>query len=95
MSWMYCCSSQPTRASSFLSSCWSSIAGTQPSKNLATNMPALEERERERERGFSETDRKIIIGVREKIWEQREKGSKRNREREGEGERKRGRGHIT
>lgn len=44
MSWMYCCSSQPTRARSFLSSCCSSIAGTQPSKNLMTNMPALEER---------------------------------------------------
>lgn len=45
MSWMYCCSSQPTRARSFLSSCCSTIAGTQPSKNLVTNMPALRGRQ--------------------------------------------------
>lgn len=45
MSWMYCCSSQPTRARSFLSSCCSTMAGTQPSKNLVTNMPALRARQ--------------------------------------------------
>lgn len=45
MSWMYCCSSQATRARSLLSSCCSTIAGTQPSKNLVTNIPALRGRE--------------------------------------------------
>lgn len=43
ISWMYCCSSQPTTAKSSLSSRWSSITGTHPSKNLVTNMPALQE----------------------------------------------------
>lgn len=46
ISWMYCCSSQPTTARSFLSSCCSSIAGTHPPKNLVTNIPPLEERAR-------------------------------------------------
>ncbi len=40
-SWMYCLSSQQTWAMSRLSSSFRSISGTQPSKNLQTNIPAL------------------------------------------------------